>query len=146
MFQIATLHSSPTLFYSFAWKNQLEVTQQVKVIVKRTNNKTNRNIYLSFLPAASRCQTSPHSLSHPSHSFVVTQEQFVKLFFHVIASKSSNLPQWWSKRTDGWVYPCAEICFARPELKCSFWVLSLEKLASKFCPKLQQQTDGAHSV
>ena len=77
----------------------------------------NRNIYLSLLQAGPYCQKSPHSLSHPSHSLGVTQEQFVKQFFHVIVSKSYNLP----RQACSAVYPHVEICcWASSELKCLF--------------------------
>lgn len=37
----------------------------------------------------------------PSHSLGVTREQFIKLFLHVIASKSYNLPRQWSSALMG---------------------------------------------
>lgn len=105
--QISLRQTLNRLIYGafFILSPEQSVTQQLKIIVKYTNSKKNRGPKkkknLSFLQAGPYCERSPHSLFHPSPSLGVTREQFVKLFFHVIASKSYNLPQHWSSTLMG---------------------------------------------
>lgn len=70
------------------------------VQTRRQRTPKNRNIYL-YLCKLPHISGDLLVVSHPSHSLEVTQEQFVKLFSHVIPSKSYNLPQQWSSALMG---------------------------------------------
>lgn len=115
----------------------------------RQRRARNRSISTTPLQAVPYCQRSLHSLSHPSHSLEVTQEQFVKLFFFPRQSLQElefapTMRQWADGRACwglllGQVRPRTLVLSAR-------WVSGLEESAGKFYPKLQQQSGGAHSV
>lgn len=79
-----------------AGKKRTGVESYCLTLKKQDRGGPKTEASISLQQEGSFCQRSPHTLSHPSHSLGVTQEQFVKLFFHVIASKSNNLPRQWS--------------------------------------------------